>query len=68
MRVCVFVCVISNVFDQDCMCQSSVNLMPFAQNPHQGPSGTKKLKLDMCRSILSLSKIAHQMWCYHPFS
>ena len=22
----------------------------------------------MCRSILSLSKIAHQMWCDHPFS
>ena len=23
---------------------------------------------DMCRSILSLSKIAHQMWHDHPFS
>ena len=22
----------------------------------------------MCRSILSLSKIAHQMWSDHPFS
>ena len=22
----------------------------------------------MCRSILSLSKIAHKMWCDHPFS
>ena len=23
---------------------------------------------DMCRSMLSLSKIAHQMWRHHPFS
>ena len=22
----------------------------------------------MCGSIISLSKIAHQMWCNHPFS
>ena len=22
----------------------------------------------MCRSIITLSKIAHQMWCDHPFS
>ena len=25
-------------------------------------------RLDMCRSMLSLSKIAHQMWCDHSFS
>ena len=25
-------------------------------------------RLDMCRSILSLSKIAHQMWRDHPFN
>ena len=25
-------------------------------------------RLGMCRSILSLSKIAHQMWSDHPFS
>ena len=25
-------------------------------------------RLDMCRSILTLSKIAHQMWHDHPFS
>ena len=25
-------------------------------------------RLDMCRSILLLSKIAHQMWHDHPFS
>ena len=32
---------------------------------HQGRSGTKNR--DMCRSILSLSKIEHQMWFDHPF-
>ena len=35
---------------------------------HQAPSGTKVPKLDMYRFILSLSKIAHQMWRDHPFS
>ena len=35
---------------------------------HQGPTSTKVPRLDMCRSILSLSKIAHQMWRDHPFS
>ena len=25
-------------------------------------------RLDMCRSILSLRKIAHQIWCDHPIS
>ena len=29
---------------------------------HQGPSGTKVPRLDMCRSILSLSKTAHEMF------
>ena len=32
------------------------------------PSGTEIPRLEMSRSILSLSKIAHQMWCDHPFS
>ena len=27
--LCVFACMISNVFDLDCMCQTSVNLMPY---------------------------------------
>ena len=35
---------------------------------HQGPTSTKVPRLDMCRSILSLSKIAHQMWCDYSFS
>ena len=28
----------------------------------------KVLKLDMCTSVISLSKIAHKMLCNHPFS
>ena len=28
----------------------------------------KVLKLNMCTSMISLSKIAHQVWCDHPFS
>ena len=64
----VFVCVISTVFELDCMCQSSVNLMLYCKNTLQGPSGTKEPRLDMYRSILSLSKIAYQMQCDHPFS
>ena len=35
---------------------------------HQGLSGTKVARLDMCRSILSVKKKAHQMWRDHPFS
>ena len=42
------------------MCQTSVNLVPCCINTHQGPSGTKAPRL--CRSILSLQKIAHEMW------
>ena len=36
-----------------------------AWNTRQGPSGNKVQK---CRSILSISKITHQMWRDHPFS
>ena len=28
----------------------------------------KVLRLDMCRSIISLSEITKQMWCNHTFS
>ena len=35
---------------------------------HQCPYGGKVQRLNMCRSILSLSKIAHYMWCDHPFN
>ena len=42
------------------MSQTSVNLTLY--------SDTKVARLDMCRSILSLSKILHEMWSDHPFS
>ena len=35
---------------------------------HQGPSGTKVPRLDMYRSIISLSKTAHQMWRDRTFN
>ena len=35
---------------------------------HQCSSGTKVPKLDLCKSILSLSKIAHQMCHDHQLS
>ena len=38
------------------------------KNIHQVPSGTKVPRLDMCRSIISLSKTAYQMGHNHPFS
>ena len=40
----------------------------YLKYTHQGPSGTKVAGLDMCRSIIPLRKIAHQMWRDHPFS
>ena len=42
--------------------------MLYCINTHQGPSGTNVPMLNMCRSISSTSKIAHQMWHDHPFS
>ena len=68
MCLCVCVCVIPNVFDLDCMCQTSVDLMPYCIKHTSRSSGTKEPRIDMCRLILSLSKIADQMWCDHPFS
>ena len=50
------------------MCQTSGNLAPCCIKHTQGPFGTKVRRLDMCRSILSLHKIAHQMWPDHSFS
>ena len=46
---------------------TSVNLTSCCIKHNQGSSGTKLPRLDMsCRFILSLSKIAHQMWRDHP--
>ena len=42
----------------------------ITKNPilHQGRSGIKIPRLDMCRFIIILSIIAHQMWRDHSFS
>ena len=60
-RVCV--CDIRSVYQHEkrVMCQTSVTLL-------QDPSDTKVSRLDMCRSIISLSKTTHQKWGDHPFS
>ena len=42
--------------------------MLYCINTQQSPSGSKVPMLNMCRSISSSSKIAHQMWHDHPFS
>ena len=34
----------------------------------QGSSGTDGPGHNMCRSIISLNKMTHQMWHHHPFS
>ena len=67
--VCVCVCVCL------CMCdikseyqQKSIVCVRPRQTWHQDHFGTKVPRLNMCGSIISLSKIAHQMWCNHPFS
>lgn len=45
------------------------SLIKFDTSLHktqQDPSCIKVPRLDMCRPILCLSKIRHQMWCNHP--
>ena len=42
--------------------------MPYWVKINQGPSGSKVPRLDMCRCMPLLSKIAHQMWRDHQFS
>ena len=61
MCVCVCVCVrdIKSEYKQKITCQISANLMA---------SGTKVPRLHMWRSVISLSKIAHQIRHNHPFS
>ena len=59
--VCVCVCVcVREISNQSTSKKTCVRL--------QGPSGTEVPKPNICISIISLSKIAHQMWHNHPFS
>ena len=48
------------------LCQTTENLISYLRQ--QGPSGAKVSRLDICRTIISLSNIAHQMWRDLPFS
>ena len=62
--VCVFLCVISN---------QSTSKKPHVSDLSKLDALLHKtcirvLRLDMCTSRISLSKIAHQMWHDHPFS
>ena len=74
MYVCVRACVRACVSYQirvpakKHMCQTSVNLMPCCIKHTQSPFGTKVPRLEVCRSIILLSKIAHQMWRDYPHS
>ena len=68
--VCLWVCV--------CVCECDIKLK-HQSKPHYfsdlnklvkllHKTHIKVLRLDMCRSIISLTKITHQMWRDHPFS
>ena len=35
---------------------------------HKTSIKIKAIRLDMCTSMITLSKIAHQVWCNQPFS
>ena len=51
------------------MSQTSVDLTPCCiKHTHLSPSGTDISRLDMCRFIILLSKIAHQMWWDQVFN
>ena len=72
--LCVFVCVLYQIRVPAKKTHYVSDLSKFDTLLHkthikvQGPSITKVPRLDMCRSIISLSKIAYQMCCDHPFS
>ena len=46
----------------------AVYLCLYVCETQHGRSGTKVPRLDIYRSIISLSEITHQMWHGHPFS
>ena len=50
------------------MFQTTVNLTPCSIKHTSRCLWYKVPRLDMCRSIISLSKTTHQIWCDHPFS
>ena len=57
-----FVCVISNQSTSKKPHVSDLSkLGALLHKIHEGTSGTKVTRLDMCRSILSFRKIAHEI-------
>ena len=72
LRVCVRVCLCDIKSEYQSTSKKShvsdlSKLDPLLCKTHQGPSGTEVPTFDMCGSIISLSKIAHEMWRVHPF-
>ena len=65
VRVCVHVCVRSNQSTSKKPHHMS-DLSKLDALLHKTP--IKVLWLDMCTSMISLTKIAHQMWHNHPLS
>ena len=63
LHVCLCVCVISNQTTSKKLHVSDLSKLDALLHKTR----IKVLRLDMCTSI-SLSKIAHQMCCDHPFS
>ena len=67
--VCMCWCNIKSKYQQKtALCGKLDALLHKTHITRQGPSGTKVPRLDMCRSIISLSKIAHQVWRNQSFS
>ena len=66
--VCVFLCVISQSTSKKPYVSDCSKLDTLLHKTHQGPFVTKVLRLHMCRSIISSSKIAQQMGNDHLFS
>ena len=67
--VCICVCLISNHYHQKTHYVSDLSKPDTLMHGKQHcPSGTKVWRLNMCRSIISLSKIRHHMRHNHSFS
>ena len=63
LNVYVFVCVTSNQSTN-----KKTNVLHLSKLALLHKTHIKVLRLDMCTFMISLSKIAHQMWRDHPFS
>ena len=66
--VCLFVCDIKSEYHKKTHVSDLSKFDALLHKTRQTPSGTKVPRPGMCISIISLNKIAHQMWRDHPFS